>query len=90
VSYFIFQAVLSISNDYTTAASGITTTDYIVEGLVPGTTYTFKIQAYNNFDYSLDSLPTSILAAQQPDKPNPPTTSLSDTSLTIDWDAPND
>ena len=90
VSYSIFKAVLSVSNYYSTAATGLTTTDYIAEELVAVTTYSFKIQAYNNFDYSLDSLPTSILAAQQPDKPAPPTTSLSGTSLTIDWNAPND
>lgn len=88
IDYTVFSAVLP--GAYSTVATGVTTTTHIVERLTPGTTYTFKIQARNLFGYSLDSLPTSILAAQQPDKPAPPTTSLSGTSLTIDWVAPND
>jgi len=77
------------SGQYSTLETGVTTTTYIAIDLAQGTTYSFKIQSRNIFGYSLDSLPVSILAAQVPDQPLPPTTSLSGTSLTISWTAPD-
>lgn len=89
IDYTIFMAVLP--NAYSIVGTGITTTTFTAEDLTPGTTYSFKIQSRNLFGNSLDSTPVvSILAAQMPDRPAAPTTSLSGTSLTIDWNAPFD
>ena len=78
-----------LPNAYKIIGTGLTTNTFIAEDLEPRTTYSFKVQSRNIFGNSTDSTPVvSILAAQIPDRPLPPTTSLSGTSLTIDWDAP--
>lgn len=87
--YKVYMAIHP-SNDYSTIGSGITVTTFIAENLSPRVTYTFKVSARNDFGYSPNSTVVSILAAQMPDRPNAPTTSLSRTKLIIDWDAPFD
>lgn len=87
IDYSIFMAIGS--GQYSTLETGVTITTYIAIDLAQGTTYSFKIQSRNIFGYSLDSLSVSILAAQVPDQPLPPTSSLSGTSLTISWTAPD-
>jgi hypothetical protein len=48
-------------------ASGITTTSYIVSGLVEGKTYAFTVAARNSLGYSAESTPpVSILVATVP------------------------
>jgi len=86
--YSIFKAVGA--GVYETLETGLTTTTYIAIDLSQGETYSFKVQSENIYGPSLDSLPTSILAAQVPDRPAAPTTSLSGTSLTVTWVAPDD
>ena len=44
----------------------------------------------NAFDYSVDSLETEILAAQEPAAPGAPTTTVLRESVRIDWVAPDD
>lgn len=44
----------------------------------------------NAFDYSVDSLETEILAAQEPAAPVAPTTTFLRESVRIDWVAPDD
>jgi len=59
-----------------------------VIGLEVGKTYRFKISARNDLGSSDYSSPISILAAQQPDKPATPTTTVSDANVVITWTAP--
>jgi hypothetical protein len=61
-------------------------------GLNAGTTYSFKVQARNEFGLSASSDPVSILAAQEPAQPEVPSTTfaLDGTTVTIDWSAPSD
>jgi hypothetical protein len=46
--------------------SGLTATSYTVMGLLAGTTYTFKVQARNEYGLSAYSDTVSILAAEVP------------------------
>lgn len=74
---------------YAILASGIQVEYYKATGLTPGETYAFKIGARNAYGYSDYSDPVSILAAQEPAKPVPPTTTVSGTDVIVDWTAPN-
>ena len=66
----------------------IETKQYVVPFLTAGVTYRFKIAARNNEGYSALSDYVEILAAQMPDKPAPPTTTLVGENIEITWDAP--
>lgn len=57
-------------------ADGITTTDYIATGLIPGVNYHFKVQARNSFGLSDYSTEKIVLTAQKPDDPQAPFTSM--------------
>ena len=57
--------------------------------MTPGTTYSFKVAARNTFGYSEESDPVSILAAQEPFQPGPPTTTLSGDQVIITWNEPS-
>ena len=63
----------------------MTVREYIVTGLTTGLTYSFKVQAKNSEGYSTFSNTVSILAAQTPDAPSSPTTSIVNDQLTISW-----
>ena len=54
-------------------------------GLTTGLTYSFRVQARNSEGYSADSNIVSILAAQVPDAPAMPTTSIVNDQVTISW-----
>jgi len=70
-------------------ASGITKRSYTSISLYSATTYSFKVKARNSVGFSDFSLPISILAAQIPDIPLAPTTTISDRwNVVIDWIAP--
>jgi hypothetical protein len=56
--------------------------------LTPGITYTFKVQSKNSFGTSAYSSTKSVLAAQLPDTPIAPTTSISGSHVLIAWALP--
>lgn len=58
-------------------------------GLVLGTTYEFTVAAQNSVGYSTESSPVSFLHAIPPATPSAPTLVNDDTSVIIDWVAPN-
>jgi hypothetical protein len=60
----------------------------VATGLTPGTTYSFKVESRNSYDYSAYSLPFSILCAIEPEAPNAPTTTISNDLVILDWDEP--
>jgi hypothetical protein len=74
---------------YTILASGVTARTYTAAGLYSAITYKFKVKARNSVGYSDFSSPVSILAAQIPDVPLAPTTTISDRwNVVINWVAP--
>jgi hypothetical protein len=75
---------------FVTLASGIVPETYTAIGLVTGTSYTFKVFARNNFGESLHSAELTVLAAQIPDKPEPPTTVVDGANVNVQWVAPFD
>lgn len=59
------------------------------EILTQGFTYAFKVQARNQVGYGDFSSEVSILAAQIPDQPEAPTTSISGDSVVVSWQLPD-
>lgn len=55
-----------------------------------GVTYRFKVAARNWYGYSSLSDPVSILAAEEPQKPAAPTTTLVGPNVVINWSEPLD
>lgn len=64
------------SGTYTTLATGVTSLTYTATGLTAGTTYAFKVYSRNSDGFSFGSSSVSILAAQVPDTPSAPTTTI--------------
>ena len=58
--------------------------------LTAGTTYTFKVQSRNDVGFSEFSAELAVFAAQVPDEPAAPTTTVSGDFVIIDWVEPND
>jgi hypothetical protein len=56
--------------------------------LTPGTTYKFKVQARNSVGLSNYSEDISILAAQVPNQPQAPLTSVIGEDVVVSWKAP--
>jgi hypothetical protein len=54
--------------------------------IVPGQLYKFKYRAINIHGPGAFSAETPIYASTKPDKLNPPSTSLYNTTVTITWD----
>ena len=59
-----------------------------MSGLDYGLIYTFTVQARNSHGLSDESASVSILSAQTPYQPDPPTTQFVGTSIVIRWTAP--
>jgi len=55
-----------------------------------GRTYTFRVEARNSVGFSAESAVLAILAAQIPDQPQAPVTSVSGSSVLIKWAIPYD
>jgi hypothetical protein len=70
--------------------SAITETSFTAISLTTGTSYKFKVQSRNVFDYSELSAEVIILAASPPSKPAAPVTTWSDAtnSVTVSWTEP--
>ena len=74
---------------YTTLDTQEAGPSYTATLLTAGTTYSFKVYARNAQGYSLGSSPSSILAAQIPDTPSAPTTTIQGNFVKIAWTAPS-
>ncbi len=74
-----------LEDNWTTGTSYTTAANLVAQS----NTYSFKIRSANSVGYSLYSEPYSIKAAQKPDRPDPPTTTMIGTSIKIQWFAPN-
>lgn len=64
------------TGEFIVADSSCKETEYVVQGLTPGLTYTFTVAARNIYGYGSPSEPISVLAAQEPFKPSNPMTYL--------------
>jgi titin len=73
------------TGSYNNEIAGITTTSFTVIGLTTGTVYKFKVQARNEYGYSTASDEEFVLAAQKPDVPQAPTTTVVDLTVEVAW-----
>lgn len=64
------------SGTYSSTIQGILDTSYTVTGLSTGVTYKFKVLARNSYDVSIYSNEVVELAAQKPNKPLAPLTTI--------------
>jgi hypothetical protein len=69
-------------------ASALTTKSYTATGLTEGTSYVFKVAARNSVGVSALSNQVRILAAQIPDVPSAPLTTVSGDNVVISWTKP--
>lgn len=70
------------------ALTTVTSESYTATGLTPGNTYKFKVQSRNSVGYSTYSNEVSVLAAQVPDQPATPTTTVSFETVVVVFSAP--
>jgi hypothetical protein len=56
---------------------------------VVGVTYSFKVEAHNSEGYSAYSSTVSILAAEVPETPSIPSTTVVESDVIIAWTAPD-
>ncbi len=70
--------------------AGITELTYTKLDLAAGSKYTFVVQARSHYGLSDYSASIKINAGQRPDKPVVKSTSVTGSTVTIEWYAPND
>ena len=70
--------------------TSIAATTFVADTLTAGLTYRFTVAARNDQGYSAESEYIDILAAQVPDQPNAPTTSINSNLVDIGWAEPFD
>lgn len=63
-------------------------TSYVMQNLTYGQAYSFSIVATNNIGNSVSASFSSVTPVGKPDAPAAPTTSTSDTTVTVNWTAP--
>lgn len=78
-----------IGQDYSILTT-LTETDYVVTGLTAGTTYKFKVEARNQFDYSDFSGELSLLCATLPEVPVSISTVIEQQQVKVTWTLPSD
>lgn len=91
-SYSLYSDNGSGDGVFNEIATGLITS-YLVTGLTGGQTYKFKVRATNMYGAGAYSSELSYVPMDYPSKVGIPTVTLpltTSTSVTIDWDAPND
>lgn len=78
------------ATDFVVLESNIVGLAYTATPTLMGVTYRFKVAARNLMGYSIKSGSVSILAAQEPNKPSKPVTTLVGENVVITWTAPLD
>ena len=80
------------SGNWVVLQTGVLTQSFSTVGitLVSGRTYSFKVESRNLVGYSSLSSPISVLAAQVPNKPAAPLTTISGNYVSITWTQPFD
>jgi hypothetical protein len=86
IDYRINMAELG--GTFSVIATGITVTSYTATGLNAGTTYEFKVEARNSFDFSSPSEVLSLKASWFPEPPTTVTTNNVDANVEISWSDP--
>lgn len=75
---------------WTSLANEHTEKVYTASGLSPGLTYSFKVEARNEFGFSEYSDTVQILCAMHPETPDAPSTTVVGDSVVFEWAAPAD
>jgi hypothetical protein len=79
------------SGAYVQIASGVTIQSYTVTDLIPGTVYSYIVNARNLVGFGGYSSSVSIMAASRPFTPVVPVTRMiSNTNVNLTWTAPFD
>lgn len=86
LDYRVNIAVLG--GEYSVLASGLTTAEYTAVDLVSGTTYEFKVESRNAYEYSPYSDSITLLAAFKPEAPVTVTTANSLDKIVLQWSMP--
>lgn len=86
--YRLWHDNASGDGNYVILADGLDLS-YTSLGLLQGNVYSFKVQVRNDYGYSDFSNIVSILAAQEPDIPDPPSTVFNFDHVTVSWFAPD-
>ena len=68
--------------------TGATTLERLVTGLTGGTTYQFKVRAYNKYGEGEFFPSISLQTSQRPDKPVAPTIVVTEAYVKVSWDKP--
>ena len=68
--------------------TGATTLERLVTGLTGGTTYQFKVRAYNKYGEGEFFPSISLQTSQRPDKPVAPTIVVTEAHVKVSWDKP--
>lgn len=67
-----------------------TNTNYLVTGLTAGTIYEFKLEALNQYDYSVYSSTLPLLCAYIPEVPTTVLTEIEGATVKISWVLPSE
>ena len=75
---------------FSVLVDGLASTAYTATGLTSGTTYEFKVEARNQYDFSAYSATLELLAAHVPEVPTSVTTTIDGSSVKVSWALPSD
>ena len=80
--------IAEVGQPYSVAASGVTSTSYLVTGLIAGKTFELKVEARNSYGYSASSSVLTLLCAFVPDSPTTITTANANEKVSVTWNEP--
>ena len=90
IDYEVWWDAGAGDQNYVKLAQNVLLKEYTATGLSAGVVYSFKVKSRNSVGLSLLSESVEVLAAQIPDVPSSPTTSVNPDgmSVKIQWTAP--
>ena len=74
---------------FSVLVDGLASTTYTATGLTSGTTYEFKVEARNQYDFSAYSATLALLAAHVPEVPTSVATTIDGSSVKVSWTLPS-
>ena len=74
---------------FSVLVDGLASTTYTATGLTSGTTYEFKVEARNQYDFSAYSATLALLAAHVPEVATSVATTIDGSSVKVSWTLPS-